>query len=1230
MGVNWTKEQQRVIDSRNRNILVSAAAGSGKTAVLVERIIKILTDEENPVDVDRLLIVTFTEAAASEMKERILNAIEKALEENPDNVHLQKQATLIHSALITTIHSFCLSVIREHFHAINIDPGFRIAEEGELTLIKQDVLENLLEDFYVEGDKDFIEFTEKYSTGRNDKNIEELILKLYDYSRSYPLPEKWLDECLLMYNNIDEDDKFISMILKSAKNKCEDMKLILDECMEICEMSAGPYMYADAIEDDMALVEKLVKCNTFSEYFEALSNIKWKRLSTKKDESVYEELKDKVKKLRESVKKTVKDLKEKYFYSSLDEIKVEMNNASVSVGVLINLVKEFGVRLADKKQEKNIIDFGDMEQFALKILNDNNDGELVPSVVAKEYQDRFYEVMIDEYQDSNFIQETILTSVSKVSRGQHNIFMVGDVKQSIYRFRLSRPELFMEKYDTYTLDESDEQRIDLDKNFRSREEVLHSVNFIFSQIMRKGLGNVEYDRAAYLNPGASFEQQIDENGENINKAELLFIEKNPDEDSVETEAGVIANRILQLMESGKVLDKKTGEYRKPMFKDIVILIRAKSVAPTFSKVLGDYGIPVYFGSTEGYFETYEVSVLLDYLKVLDNYRQDIPLAAVLTSMFAGLKAHELGIIKEAFPDICYYDAVKRYISYAEENGNTEDLIYKKLKSFMETLMHYRSIVPFTPIDKLLTYIIEETGYGVYVSAMPGGEVRSANVDMLVEKAIAFEKTSYKGLFNFVRYINQIRKYDIDYGEAGIDNEQSNTVKLMTIHKSKGLEFPIVFVSAMGRKFNTSDQKSSMVIHPTLGVGLDSIDLEKRTKAPVILKKLIQEETLKENLGEELRVLYVALTRAKEKLIMTGVMKDAKDKVVEESSNGTTDNTPLGYYILSSATCYLDWLLPLVGRVSDDVPLDIQIMLKINNDEDADIVNVETNEFTEDDTKAVSSYNKGDTGENTQENNIEEVCDARTIDINRVYNEEFNEKLKSELGFVYPYMSDSRCKMKFTVSELKKMQYENEVFEEIIQKSEESMFDVDNMEHIVPEFMKKSKGLVGAGRGTAYHRFMELHDFTKAGDYKTLNSEMDTFVKEGFMSKEMADAIFIKDIELFLKSKCGIRMSEATIKGNLKKEQPFIISMDADSIYEELKGSGEKILVQGVIDVCFIEDKEAVVLDYKTDNVDTMEELVTRYHAQLDYYGMAVEKLTGIKVKEKIIYSFRLNDFVTIE
>ena len=1197
MGVNWTEQQQSVIDARNRNILVSAAAGSGKTAVLVERIIQILTDMDNPVDVDRLLIVTFTEAAASEMKERILNAIEKALEEHPDNEHLQRQATLIHSALITTIHSFCLSVIREHFHVLDIDPGFRIAEEGELTLLKQDVLEKLLEEKYTEGNVDFLEFTEKYSTGRNDKNIEELVLKLYDYSRSYPQADKWLDDCLLMYKEIDDEDKFISVILETAKNKCEDMILLSEESLKICDMAAGPYMYADAIEDDMEYAQKLQKCNTFDEFYNCLKDIKWTRLSGKKDGSVYPELKDKVKKQREYVKKAAGDLKEKYFYSPFEDICTEMENASVSVAVLIDLVKEFGIRLQSEKKSKNMIDFGDMEQFALRILTQEKDGELVPSVIAKEYQDRFYEVMIDEYQDSNFIQETILTSVSKVSAGHNNIFMVGDVKQSIYRFRLSRPELFMEKYDTYSLDKSDKQRIDLDKNFRSRGEVLESVNFIFSQIMRKGLGNVEYNKAAYLNTGASYEPQLDENGESINKAELIVINKDDEKDSIELEAQVIATKIHDLLREGRVLDKKTGEYRKPMYKDIVILTRsAKSVAPVFSKVLGDNGIPLYYGSSEGYFDHYEVSILLDYLKVLDNYRQDIPLAAVLTSVFAGLNATELGAVKEKFKDVCYFDAVRLFIAHKEETGDTDNKLYIKLKKFMDQLLSIREMVPFTPIDKLLTYIIEETGYGIYMSAMPGGAKRQANIEMLIEKAISFEKTSYKGLFNFVRYINQIRKYDVDYGEAGVDDENADTVRLMTIHKSKGLEFPIVFVSAMGRKFNTSDQRSSMVIHPVYGVGLDSIDLEKRTKAPVILKKLIQEETLKENLGEELRVLYVALTRAKEKLIMTGVLKEATDVIASEVENcdDKYDRTPLGYYLLSGATCYLDWIIPLTGRMTDDVPLLTTSMYVIDGEE------------------GIKELPKLFTRE-----------EVEAIDGSITYDQDIKDRLTSHLGFTYPFNTDGRCKMKFTVSELKKMQYEKELSDGDIVVSEENMFDSDEMEHIIPEFMKEDKTLKGAGRGTAYHRLMELHDFSGPSDFNTVKDELDRFVSDGFMSEDMKQCIFIKDIVGFLTSESGLRMSQASKNGKLKKEQPFIMSMDAGDIYEEMKGENESVLVQGVIDVCFEEDGEVVVLDYKTDNVDTVEELKTRYHAQLDLYGQAVEKLTGKKVKEKIIYSFKL-------
>lgn len=1200
MGVNWTTEQKKVIDLRNRNILVSAAAGSGKTAVLVERIITMLTDKDNPVDVDRLLIVTFTEAAAAEMKERIATAIEKALEEEPENIHLQRQVTLIHSALITTIHSFCLSVIREYFHVLDMDPGFRIAEEGELKLLKQDVLEELLESCYEEEKQEFLDFIERFGTGRNDKKIEEIILQLYEYTRGYPQPEKWLSECEEIYKEGSLKFEWSSYIVDMVKVSIKELLMPVKESIRICEESDGPYMYGDMCEKDEALLEKLLKCDTYEEMYGNINKVAWARLSTKKDETVNEDKKMQVKALREVTKKRVKELAEKYFYAPLEELKEDVKLASSSVSILCQLVAEFEQRYMQKKQSKNLIDFSDMEHYALKILTNEENGKLVPSAVAKEYQDKFVEVMIDEYQDSNLIQEAILTSVSTVSQNQYDIFMVGDVKQSIYRFRLSRPELFMEKYDTYSQEDGQTQRIDLHKNFRSREEVLESVNFIFRHIMRKEIGGVAYDDQAALYPGASYEVQTDSYGKSINRAELILLDTldddeqsdhEQDETGTQMEARVIAGRIKELMKDGRVLDKETGQYRPPKYKDIVILTRSrKGWADTFSEILMQEGIPAYSGGTEGYFETYEISVLLDYLKILDNFRQEMPLTAVLTSPFASLTAEKLAKIKIKFPEVPFYEAI---CLYAQED-DCDLQIQNQLQEFLKTYNFFREKIPFMAIHDLLWEILEKTGYRQFVSAMPGGTQREANIEMLLEKASAFEKTSYKGLFNFVRYIEQLKKYDVDYGEASIEDEQSDTVRIMTIHKSKGLEFPIVFVSGMGKRFNAKDISSEIVLHSELGIGINAIDLNSRTKSPTIIKKIIQEKLTIESLGEELRVLYVALTRAKEKLIMTGQISNVTEKIEKQRKllGKSNSENKLPLYSILSAKSYLDWLLPLIPQITREVPIDVKI------ESGKTIQQVHRNECFQD------------------------ILERETLecwDVDQIYDQEMNRQLKEQLTYEYPFHSERTRKMKFTVSELKKSSY---LEEELQDQNGENLFEEPEMIPLLPEFLKEEKKVAGAFRGTSYHKLMELLDFTKDYDNKVFSEEIKNLIEAGQISQEMADCIRYQDILNFLKSKIGIRMKKAAVSDVLKKEQPFVLGVDIKEIYPEDE-TGETVLIQGIIDVYFEEDGELVLVDYKTDFVNMPEELKDKYHVQLEYYAKALENLLGKKVKEKIIYSFRL-------
>lgn len=1202
MDVKWTSEQQKVIDLRERNILVSAAAGSGKTAVLVERIIRMLTDPEKPADVDRLLIVTFTEAAAAEMKERIRGAIEQALEERPEDVHLQRQATLIHSAQITTIHSFCLSVIREHFHILDIDPSFRIAEEGELKLLRQDVLDELLEACYIYAETSFLEFVEKFGTGRNDKKIEEIILKLYDYSRSYPQPELWLDACVRSYRTGRDDGTgtepaCMERVKVLVRQKTGDMLLILEEGLRLCGLPDGPYMYGEMLEADSEGLEHLLKQESFAGMYEAVQGIAWKRLSAKKDDSVDVDKRDQVKALREKVKKMMKDITAMYFYEAPEEILKDMEESADSMQVLTDLVKQFSEAFSRKKQSKNMIDFSDMEQFALRILTTEVEGRLVPSLAAAEYQEQFLEVMIDEYQDSNLIQEAILTSVSTVSKGRNNIFMVGDVKQSIYRFRLSRPELFMEKYETYSQEDSDRQRIDLHKNFRSREEVLGSVNFIFEQIMRRELGGICYDGQAALYPGASYDPQLDGQGRSLNRAELILVDTSDDglagETGREREARAVARRIKELLLSGRVLDKASGTYRAPRYKDIVILTRSiKGWADVFAAVLGEEGIPAYAGSREGYFETYEVSVLLDYLRILDNFMQELPLTAVLTSPFAGLNAQQLADIRNAYPELPYYEAVLEYAHAKEQGGD----LRKLLQAFLEKLEYFREMVPYTAIHELLWRIIEDTGYGLYIASMPGGAQREANVEMLVEKASAFEGTSYKGLFNFVRYIEQLKKYDVDYGEANIADEQSDTVRIMTIHKSKGLEFPIVFVCGMGKQFNTQDVKGSIVIHPEWGVGIDAIDLEKRTRISTILKKVIQEEITRENLGEELRVLYVALTRAKEKLIMTGGLPQAGEVLEqyrEEQAPGGKI-LPLPYYVLSGARTYLDWILPLIPRITEEVPLEVTVTDCLD---------------------AVAA----DTVEQQAESLARDILEHWNTE--HIYHKALRERLPEQLEYTYPYGQEQKLKLKFTVSELKKRAYLSE-------ESGEELYEEPEIVPLLPEFLKESAELTGASRGSAYHKLLELLDFSQDYDADTLEKEITNLQGEGKLSDEMAECIRIPDILAFLHCESGLRMHKAARNHLLKKEQPFVLGVDAREIYPD-EATEETILVQGIIDVYFEEDGELVVLDYKTDKVKTARELQEKYHAQLDYYAQALEQLLGKKVKEKIIYSFTLEQEIQV-
>lgn len=1275
MGVSWTTEQQQVIDLRNRNILVSAAAGSGKTAVLVERIVKIITDKNHPVDIDHLLIVTFTNAAAAEMRERIGNAIEKALDEQPGNEHLLRQLTLIHNAQITTIDSFCLYVVRNHFHEIDLEPNFRIGDEGELKLLREDVLGRVLEQNYEEPSEAFSDFVEGYASGRTDVALNEMILQLYEFSRSYPWPEKWLDSFVGAYRiETREELDRAEWLAPLTENICfvlKDCEQLLKQALAITQQDDGPDMYEKAVQSDLEKYEGLSRLTSFCELSGALSDIKYDRLASSRGFEGDPDKLELVKSLREQAKDVVKKLCKQYFFCSPEMMIEQLERTEPMLEEVVRLTKQFADEFAAAKRRKNLVDFHDVEHFALQILVDEETEKAKKT--AEEFRDTFEEIMIDEYQDSNEVQETLLRSISREERGENNIFMVGDVKQSIYRFRLARPELFMKKYDSYSLEESTTQRIDLHKNFRSREEVLTCTNDIFYKIMARSLGNVEYDAEAALYPGASYPVSADfipeilladSNDELLEDTELT--------DKKTLEAKIVAEEIKHLMKTQQVTDKAAGTLRAAHYSDIVILLRSLSGwADSLVEVLNGNGIPAHTVSSTGYFSTVEVQTVLSMLRLLDNPRQDIPMAAVLRSPMAGLTDEELAVLRLEDGSVPFHEAVlelaeglyeedgQKEISDSEADrkqgrnadekteNHIEITAHRKLLKFYKKYKQLRQLVPDTPIHELIEIILRETGYGHYVAAMPAGNRRTANLNMLLEKAAAYEKTSYKGLFHFVRYIDELQKYDVDFGEADMVGENEDVVRIMSIHKSKGLEFPIVIVSGMGKNFNKQDTRSKMVLHPELGIGLDYMDGKKRIKSPTIAKKAIAKQIDLENLGEELRVLYVALTRAKEKLILTGTLKDAPEKLEFFRQQAalyahSSDTTAIPYLTRESAAGYLDWILPAVLSYGDKYPVRI----------------VEAAELVLDEVE-----NQLEQNENLTERIVEiEAADTQLVG-----------QLKQRFSQRYPYQTDILRKNKYSVSELKhramREKFEAEQEETIPAFLEEPVTPtiplfIQRQEKITPDQNVSGQGVQvnrGALRGTAVHRVMECYDFTSE---KSVQEQMDAMEKEEKITADMRTLVKERIVADFVSSETGKRMALAQRMGALYREKPFVMGFTEEELERYGFGTGAQMieneaqtenaqqeimsenvsqenhmheedltLIQGIIDVFWIEDDGITVLDYKTDRVDTAQELIDRYATQLKLYADALERVFAtrkLKVKEILIYSFRLEKLISIE
>lgn len=1184
MSVKWTKEQEKVINLRNRSLLVSAAAGSGKTAVLVQRIISMVTDETDPLDIDRLLVVTFTNAAAAEMRERVGAAIENALEQDPYNQHLQRQLTLVHNAQITTIDSFCIRILRDHFHKIDLEPGFRIADEGELKLLREDVCEAVLEDFYQKADPEFLRFADSYSGAKNDLQIKEMILKLYNYAESYPWPKEWLETCVQQYEAANEaeleEKSWIRDFLSYLNVRVEDLITAQEKLLELTQEPDGPYMYEASIADDLRQLENLRKCEHFSQWQAAISAIDFKNIgrSGKYEGSVAK--KDAVMSGRKRMKDQIDKWKKTIFATMLEVQLERLTQTSKMVRMLVTLTQAFSDRFQEEKQKKNMLDFSDIEHNALRVLVDSETKELTET--ALEYQQQYREVMIDEYQDSNYVQETLLTAVSGVKNGNENLFMVGDVKQSIYRFRLARPELFMDKYHRFSTEESSQQRIDLHRNFRSRREVVEAVNDIFYPLMEKNLGNVAYDAEAALYAGAVYP---DYENADCCKPELLLV---PSQESGmerrEQEAAAVAGRIRELVE--------TQEIPEITYKDIVLLLRSMSGwAETYQKVFEQEGIPLIVASKTGYFSATEVQTVLSLLRVLDNPYQDIPLAAVMKSYFGKFSSEELAQIRSEYPGMPFYQCVEQMLPVSE-----------KIIAFQEMLQKFRQRIPYTPIHRLLQEILDETGYRNYVAALPAGEQRRANLDMLMEKAVAYEQTSYHGLFHFIRYIDRLMKYDVDYGEAEIVSEQENAVRLMSIHKSKGLEFPVVFVCGMGKQFNEQDLNSNMIFHPEFGIGLKWFDCEKRTKANTLIHQIFAMEAKKENLGEELRVLYVALTRAKEKLILAGTCKLPE----EGQYSGFSREEKVPFSTRYDAKSYWDWVIPVLGMENPDYRYVIWDEARMQQEEQRKLQDT-----------ALEHRTLLEALQNVSETELAQ--------------------LKETFSWEYAWKEEGAHKQKVSVSELKHraMEERSESAEQTLNTAQ-PLFPDEIATPYVPRFVQEVKENAGALYGIMVHRFLECLDFAGLPDFADekqglyfVKQQIDALCALGRMQEADAKRLNWKQLLGFLQSDTAKRMRAAAEQGALEREKPFVMSVPANLVWEDSRPE-EDVLIQGIIDVFWEEADGIVLLDYKTDHVDNAQELGRRYKKQLELYADALSRFSDEKpVKEILIYSFALAETILL-
>ncbi|WP_420797610.1 helicase-exonuclease AddAB subunit AddA [Cytobacillus firmus] len=1231
----WTDDQWKAIMAKGQDILVAAAAGSGKTAVLVERIINKIIADEDPINVDELLVVTFTNASAAEMRHRIGEALEKAINDNPRSAHLRKQVSLLNRASISTLHSFCLEMIRKYYYMTDIDPGFRIADETEAQLLRDEVLEELFEEEYgKEGNEGFFALVDTFTNDRSDTALQDIIRDLYDFARSNPSPDQYLDSIVEMYN-VDgvsslEQLPFVRSLLEDIDLQLKGAKQLLEYGLELTKLPGGPAPRAENFIADLHVVNTLIeaKKDSWTMLYEAMQSWSFGRAKTCKGDEYDEELVEKAKKLRDQAKKIITGLQEELFFRRQESFMRDMAEMKPHIEELVSLVKAFSIRFEQIKTEKGLVDFADLEHYCLEILSSpDEEGRLLPSDAALVCRNQFKEVLVDEYQDTNMVQEAILQLVTADSEENGNLFMVGDVKQSIYRFRLAEPNLFLGKYTRFDRDgERAGLRIDLARNFRSRKEVLQGTNYIFKQIMGTSVGEIEYDQSAELIKGAPYSEDqehpvelaiIDLEGNEKSEPEPESMDEGFDSEDLaqsQLEARYMASKIKEIIGNRQeVYNTKTHSGRPAKYRDIVILLRSMTWAPQIMEEFKQQGIPVYANLSSGYFEATEVAIMMSLLKVIDNPYQDIPLASVLRSPILGLTEEELAQIRIHNKRGSFYEALT---SFCRNHPTLETgELYEKVRPFFDTLEEWRVMARQGSLSELIWHLYRETRFYDFVGGMPGGKQRQANLRALYDRARQYEATSFRGLFRFLRFIERMRDRGDDLGAARALGEQEDVVRLMTIHSSKGLEFPFVFIAGLARSFNTMDLKKPYMLDKEFGFAAKYVNAEKRISYPSLPQITFKRKKKMEMLAEEMRVLYVALTRAKEKLYLVSSVKSADKKLNKWLQASEHKDWLLNEYDRASATSYLDWIGPALVRhrecealrgevpVNPLVPGDILEHpscwnITIIKSEEAAVLPEEVNEGETDLLKL--------------------VYEGKTVPAESAY----KDKVEEQLSWKYSFKQAAQARSKQSVSEVKR---QREIFSEedsgteLIRKISKPMLSR-------PRFMQE-KSLSPAERGTAMHAVMQHIDFSRPATVERISSKMDEMVHNELLTEEQRSSIEPQLIVQFFETELGQRIVQAK---SVRREVPFSLSFPAREIYSDWQGEDEPVLIQGIVDCVFEDEHGLVLLDYKTDGIsgrfkggfaEARPVLENRYKIQIDMYTRALEQILKREVNERYLFFF---------